>query len=675
MKIKFQFFFLTDSSHIVRFKRTDAGDDGIVDESDYNYLIVDHSHEAKKRLYLPGVGISILTREKIAAMRDTYTRRIQTIKDNTDAKNNVLIIHPEFWLFKDQLDPAMSWLLRYYQWSTEKNSNTDSLMRNGVKFEVLTTEKSSSKQEIRKKGGYSLEWNLYVHLLHDWLDLSPNLEIIWNALSIHDANEMNKTLPLLCEKLLQFDVIMYKDRMFISRNKDTRNVFEVILHLAWVMKIPTIRIFDESMGNNDPNSHRLYATGFLLTSTVFMSQVDIALEIANDQDLASLLPPLLPPSQVLPLLELARTTSHVRQGKWKHDDGRTVTILYAGGMVPTRCPSSFVRIAALLNRMQGDSNKYNLYEGSDSDIRFKFLILDYGYIGDPIKLLIEAYQDLRSHVSYIPMEKGFTLDVLEGVTRQLSKSVDIVLDPCPSDGGNSVIYPLAAALGIHIVQFNSSSSKEWILENQKVTFVTPSTTEKMAEIIFSVASSSIQLDDDQDDIRKLALDAFDGDLSILTVLDMIKRVLSVKQRQGDHFAIPRMPVSISINTTSKQGMNAQMEVEVDVTGSQPDDYIIDPKVNPKENDLTHSIDECFGADEDSRLNLMIINALKEELTSKLRDVPRSSKRSLRRHRVLCSVFTHKVRHHNVQMQRQTFGLDCDGFISFSDLNDSTINSM
>ena len=666
---------MTDTSHIVRFKRTDAGDDGIIEEGDYNYLIVDHSNGAKKRHYLPDVGISVLTGEKVVAMKDTYIRHINTMKDKSDAnQKNVVVIHPDFWQFEDQLDPAMSWLLRYHQWSTGNNSSTNSIINNVVKFEVLTTEKSMFKQEVRKKGNYSIEWNLYVHLLYDWLDLSLTLDSIWNALSIHDIDEMSKALPLLCEKVLQYDVIMYKDSMFISSNKDIVDAFEVILHIACVLKVPTIRIFDETMGVKDPNSHRLYATGFLLTSTVLMSRVDIALEIANDKDLVSLLPPLLPP----PLIKFARTIRHGHHGKWKYYDGRTVTILYAGGMIPTRCPSSFVRIAALLIRMQGDNSKDNLNVDSDSNIRFKFLILDYGYASDPIKLLIEVHQDLKNHVSYIPMEKGFTLDMLENVVRQVSESVDIVVDPCPSDGGNSVIYPLAAALGIHIVQFNSSSSKEWLLENQKVTFVTPSTTVKMAEGIFSAASSSMiyQLyGDDQDDIHKLALDAFNGDLSILTVLDMIERVLSIKQQQGDQFAIPRMPVSINVNKTSKHGMNVQAEVEADVTGNQPDGYITNLKVSTIDNDHTYSIDECdFEADEDLRLNLMIVNTLKEALASKLRDIS-IFKRSPRRHRLLCSVFTHRVRHHNVLMQRQTFGPDCDGFISFSDLNDSTINSM
>ena len=116
----------------------------------------------------------------------------------------------------------------------------------------------------------------------------------------------------------------------------------------------------------DINSNRLYATGFLLMSTSLLTSVSISLEICDGGDMVNTLPPLLPTS----VLPQPRSLEHKYEKERKEDEERTVTILYAGGMVPSGCPGGFVRIAVTVS-MQ----KEKIFDSRTSKV-FKFIVLD-----------------------------------------------------------------------------------------------------------------------------------------------------------------------------------------------------------------------------------------------------------------------------------------------------------
>ena len=660
-----EFFFPNDISHVIRFLRRDADDDKSIDEYDYDYLVIDHSYSASKRNYLPYADVGVLTQNKVSTLKNAYTKRLKVLRDIEEEKResiSALILYPRFWQSDDRLDPAMSWIWYLKEWSMYTN-NTG---RDFVNFEVLTIENEMAANDVRSNEGYSKQRNVFVHSHDEWLD-NVGTDVFVDALSISDIHQMERLLPVLCKHLSKYDVIIYQDSMFLFNDLRKFHIFELILHITWVRKTPAIRIFDDSMfADKDINSNRLYATGFLLVSTSLLTSVSISLEICDGGDMVNTLPPLLPTS----VLPQPRSFEHKYEKERKEDEERTVTILYAGGMVPSGCPGGFVRIAASLVSMQ----KREKYLTQELQKVFKFIVLDYGNIGDPIKLLIEAHEELSGHVIYYSMKDRFTPDALKEFSRLLGEEVDIIVDPCPTGSRNIVVYPLASYFGIHIVQYNSSSSKEWLVENQEVTFVSPSTVEKMAETLLSLTTESpTQCVDKErrDDIRSLAIDAFDGNLSILTVHDMIARVLEAKKAQGDDFATLRMPINVNI-TNKQHTMHTSMETEDDSDGhyKQPDDNY--DAANLKVDFRHDDIGECnFDVDEDSRVNLMIIRALKKQLL--VRNTNMNNFKS--KHRLLCSIFTHEKRHYNVRMQKQTFGRKCDGFIAFSDVNDSTINAV
>ena len=237
---RLDFFLATDTSHIIRCLRLDAGDDNYVDEHDYDYFIVDHSYEASKRSFLPHEGVDVLTGEKVSILKDTYNRRLQMSYTVDDSMNynqdhiSVLMIHPEFWLFEDLLDPAMSWLLRYQEWTTIHAS--DSIKKN-VKFDICTVENPLKADEARGKGSYSNEWpHLPVHMLFDWVDENVNADTLLSVLSTHDVDEIKNTLPKLCSHLSKYDVVMYKDSMFIV-GTGKYHIFEVLLHRCKLLNL------------------------------------------------------------------------------------------------------------------------------------------------------------------------------------------------------------------------------------------------------------------------------------------------------------------------------------------------------------------------------------------------------------------------------------------------------